>query len=160
MEPEAQRESKSFLPAIDGGLIVVLLLLVLQFIIYLAVGWTKFFGFGGEIGYVEAIGNNGLDGVPPAQIAYIVFDALQPFLLVAYAGYVLRVFLKKRRTFPQVFLGGMVLAVLVIVVDGLAYYSLFGELPDLGRPGSGIVVSLGVYQYLVTSPRAKVTFIN
>jgi Protein of unknown function (DUF2569) len=160
MEPDAQRETKSFLPGIRGGLIVVLLLLVLQFIVFLAAGWIKLFGFGDEIGYLEATSSGGLEEIPPAQIAYIAFDILQPFLVAAYAGYVLYTFLKTRRTFPQVFLGGMVLAVLVIVVDGLAYYSLFGELPDLGRPGSGVVISLGVYQYLITSPRAKATFVS
>ena len=144
-------------PLLRGALIFVFLWLIAQFLLGSAALADVLFGVLSGAGYVTAIHEYGWEGVDWSLWPLILADFLRPVLHLVLYGWLLRRFLLRSPAFSRNFLLVIAASLAADGVVAIVSEIMLDEVP-VATKGVGAVLSFGIYQYLVRSPRATSVF--
>jgi hypothetical protein len=148
-------------PGIKGGLIGVFLYLVAILLLYSGLLAYSLIGTTDQPGYLRAQ-LHGFDygSLSASEMAFLVLDISVSVLQIAAIANLLRLMFGHKKNFVTGYFWLIVFITLLQGVYFLVYNLVYGEIPRNSAGGTGIVVMLGVYQYLRNSKRAEITFVK
>jgi hypothetical protein len=149
-------------PGIRGALVFVLLYLVLRSALIFYLGYVTIVGDQENPGIWFTLMNSETMGFTHNMKAYLWFALFETFVNVFLPSFCIYIFIKKWRSFTKIFTLVIMAEFFLAGIDALFANIFFGQGLSYSGPsaGTGLLVSIGIIQYMRTSLRARVTFVN
>jgi hypothetical protein len=149
-------------PGIHGALIFVLLYLVLRLVLIFFLEYVTIVGDQENPGVWFTLMNSETVGLTHTMTTYLWFALFETIVNVFLPIFCIYIFVNKWKSFTKVFTFVIMAEFFLAGVNVLIAKIFFGQgLTYSGPPtGTALMVSIGIIQYMRTSPRARVTFVN
>lgn len=147
-------------PGIKGGLIWVFIYLLVICVLFFGLLLFSLIGIAEEPGYLRSYLADQWPDIPTEFYVYMVLElGILIFQIVATAHIIWLMWFHKKRFIPRFLQFVFALAILGLI-DSVSLSLLLGTEPDARGIGTGFIVMISVYYYLLRSKRAAATFVK